>query len=127
MVWFHGGGNLAGAASDSIFDGESLARHGVLLVTAQYRLGVFGFFAHPELTRESPHHVSGNYGLLDQVAAPIRNRNGSVGATDSQFRCGTVAELVWHTTAGNPGYQFQFARAAPGREAAGAAHGSEVP
>ena len=42
-------------------------------------------------------------------------------ATDSQFRCGTVAELVWHTGAGNPGYQFQFARAAPGREAAGAA------
>ena len=48
-------------------------------------------------------------------------------ATDSQFRCGTVAELVWHTGAGNPGYQFQFARAAPGREDAGAAHGSEVP
>jgi len=69
MVWFHGGGNFAGAASDPIFDGESLARHGVLLVTAQYRLGVFGFFAHPELTRESPHHVSGNYGLLDQIAA----------------------------------------------------------
>jgi para-nitrobenzyl esterase len=48
-------------------------------------------------------------------------------ATDSQFRCGTVAELVWHTGTGNPGYQFQFARAAPGKEAAGAAHGSEVP
>jgi para-nitrobenzyl esterase len=69
MVWFHGGGNFAGAASDPIFDGESLARHGVLLVTAQYRLGVFGFFAHPELTKESPHHASGNYGLLDQIAA----------------------------------------------------------
>jgi len=311
MVWFHGGGNFAGAASDPIFDGESLARHGVLLVAAQYRLGVFGFFAHPELTRESPHRVSGNYGLLDQIAAlrwvrdnitkfggdpgnvtifgesagsldvnvlmasplssglfrrvigesgPVVNppplaeaeRKGEdlahrltapsqpglkglralssaelqkatgqglsflgpmlgvvvdgwvfpespmqafahgkehhVGlllgsnarelqrpffpmsgtlvqaitdqygpladravalygldsgsepqpdlqlgttmaqwATDSQFRCGTVAELVWHTTAGNPGYQFQFARAVPGREAAGAAHGSEVP
>jgi para-nitrobenzyl esterase len=48
-------------------------------------------------------------------------------ATDSQFRCGTVAELVWHAGAGNPGYQFQFARAAPGRETAGAAHGNEVP
>jgi para-nitrobenzyl esterase len=48
-------------------------------------------------------------------------------ATDSQFRCGTVAELVWHAGAGNPGYQFQFARTAPGREAAGAAHGTEVP
>ena len=69
MVWFHGGGNFAGAATDPLFDGESLARHGVVLVTAQYRLGVFGFLAHPELTKESPHHVSGNYGLLDQIAA----------------------------------------------------------
>jgi para-nitrobenzyl esterase len=48
-------------------------------------------------------------------------------ATDSQFRCGTVAELVWHAGAGNAGYQFEFARAAPGREAAGAGHGTEVP
>jgi para-nitrobenzyl esterase len=311
MVWFHGGGNFAGAASDPIFDGESLARHGVVLVTAQYRLGVFGFLAHPDLTRESPHHVSGNYGLLDQIAAlswvrdNIANFGGDPGnvtifgesagsldvnvlmtsplcrglfhrvigqsgpvvappplatmekkgedlarrlttasrpgieglralssaelqeatghglaflgptlgvvvdgwvfpespmkafaagkelrvglllgsnarelqrpffpmsgtlteaireqygpladralalygltggsepppdplygnalaqwATDSQFRCGTVAELVWHTRAGNPGYEFEFARAAPGREAAGAAHGTEVP
>jgi para-nitrobenzyl esterase len=311
MVWFHGGGNFAGAAMDPLFDGESLARHGVVLVTAQYRLGVFGFFAHPELAKESPHHVSGNYGLLDQVAAlrwvrdniakfggdpgnvtifgesagsldinvlmasplsrglfqrvigesgpvvapppvaeaekkgeelalkmttasqpglkgmralssaelqkgagqglsflgptlgvvvdgwvfeespmkvfaagkehraglllgsnarelqrpffpmtgtlaqaitgqygPLADRalalyglNGGAEpppdplfgtalaqwATDSQFRCGTVAELVWHTGAGNPGYQFQFSRAAPGREAAGAGHGTEVP
>jgi para-nitrobenzyl esterase len=310
MVWFHGGGNFAGAATDPIFDGESLARHGVVLVTAQYRLGVFGFFAHPDLTRESPRHSSGNYGLLDQIEAlrwvrdniakfggdpgnvtifgesagsldvnvlmtspltrglfhrvigqsgpvvappplaeaekkgedlaikltagdqpglkgmralssaelqkatgqglsflgpmlgvvvdgwvfpespmkvftagkehraalllgsnarelqrpffpmsgtlaqaiteqygPLADRalalyslnNGpepqpdplfgavmAQWATDSQFRCGTVAELVWHTGAGNSGYQFQFARATPGREAAGAAHGSEV-
>jgi para-nitrobenzyl esterase len=311
MVWFHGGGNFAGAASEPIFDGESLARQGVLLVTAQYRLGVFGFLAHPELTKESPHHVSGNYGLLDQIAAlrwvrdniakfggdpgnvtifgesagsldvnvlmtsplsrglfrgvigesgpvvapptlaegekkgeelarklttasqpglkglrvlssaelqeatgqglaflgatlgvvvdgwvfpespmavfasgkehrvglllgsnarelqrpffpmsgtlaqaiaeqygPLADQalalyglNGGMEpqpdpllgtvmaqwATDSQFRCGTIAELVWHAGTGNPGYQFQFARAAPGREASGAAHGTEVP
>jgi para-nitrobenzyl esterase len=311
MVWFHGGGNFAGAASDPLFDGESLAKQGVLLVTAQYRMGVFGFFAHPELTRESPHHASGNYGLLDQIAAlrwvraniakfggdpanvtifgesagsldvnvlmasplsrglfrrvigesgpvvnpppladaekkgedlaqkltkpdlpgvkglralPAADLQKATGqglsflgpelgvvvdgwvfpespmkvfaagkelrvdlllgsnarelqrpffpmsgtltqaiteqygplagralaayglqdgkepppdplfgtamaqwATDSQFRCGTVAELVWHTAAGIPGYQFQFSRAAPGREAAGAAHGTEVP
>jgi para-nitrobenzyl esterase len=69
MVWIHGGGNFAGAGSDSVFDGESLARHGVVLVTVNYRLGVFGFFAHPELTKESPRHVSGNYGLLDQILA----------------------------------------------------------
>ncbi len=311
MVWFHGGGNFAGAASEPIFDGESFARHGVLLVTAQYRLGVLGFLAHSELTRESPHHVSGNYGLLDQIAAlrwvrdniakfggdpanvtifgesagsldvnvlmtsplsrglfhrvigesgpvidappmaemekkgeelarrlttpslpglkglralpaadlhkatsqglaflgptlgvvvdgwvfpqsPMKvftaGKEHRVGlllgsnarelqrpffpmtgtlvqaiteqygpladralalyglkdgqepapdplygpvlaqwATDSQFRCGTVAELVWHTGSGNPGYQFEFARTAPGREANGAAHGTEVP
>lgn len=311
MVWIYGGGNFAGAASDPTFNGENLARHGVLLVTANYRLGVFGFFAHPELTKESPHHASGNYGLLDQLAAlhwvhdniakfggdpgnvtifgesagsldinvlmasplskglfqrvigesgpivappslaeaekkgesvaaklgitgpgslaklrslsseklqaatgqglaflgptlgvdidgwvfqesplktfaagheqrvglllgnnsqelqrpffpmsgglhaaiekqygPLADRAfelyglsgaaephpdaelGSVmaqWATDSQFRCGTVAELVWHTHAGNPGYEFQFSRAAPGREALGAPHGTEVP
>jgi len=69
MVWFHGEGNFAGAASDPIYDGERMARPGVVLVTAQYRLGVFGFFAHPDLKRESPHHSSGNYGVLDQIAA----------------------------------------------------------
>jgi len=69
MVWIHGGGNYGGTASSANFDGESLARHGVLVVTANYRLTIFGFFAHPELTRESPHHSSGNYGLLDQIAA----------------------------------------------------------
>ncbi len=69
MLWLHGGGNYAGTASGANFDGESLARRGVVLVTVNYRLTVFGFFAHPELTRESAHHASGNYGLMDQVAA----------------------------------------------------------
>jgi para-nitrobenzyl esterase len=69
MVWIHGGGNYGGTASTGNFDGQSLARHGVVLVTINYRLTVFGFLAHPELTRESPHHSSGNYGLLDQIAA----------------------------------------------------------
>jgi len=68
MVWFHGGGNYAGTASANNFDGESLARRGVVVVTANYRLSVFGFLAHPELTKESPHHASGNYGLMDQIA-----------------------------------------------------------
>ena len=311
MVWIHGGGNFAGASSESTFGGESLARHGVVLVSVNYRLGVFGFFEHPELTKESPHHVSGNYGLLDQILAlrwvhdnigrfggdpgkvtifgesagsldinvlmaspltralfqrvigesgpvvapppladgekkgealaarlnatgspaldklralssadlqkatgqglsflgsalgvvvdgwvfpqspmktfaagkehrvslllgsnsqelqrPFFGMSGSLRqeverqygplaeralqlyglsggaepgpvpelgpvqalwATDSQFRCGSVAELVWHTSAGNPGYQFQFSRSSPGKEALGAPHGSEVP
>lgn len=68
MVWIHGGGNYGGTASSGNFDGQSLARHGVVLVTANYRLNIFGFLAHPELTRESPHKSSGNYGLLDQIA-----------------------------------------------------------
>ncbi len=68
MVWFHGGGNTEGWANTPFFYGTDLAKHGVVVVTAQYRLGVFGFFAHPELTKESPHRASGNYGLLDQIA-----------------------------------------------------------
>jgi para-nitrobenzyl esterase len=69
MLWFHGGGNIAGSAIEPLFNGETLARYGVILITANYRLGVFGFFAHPELTKESPHHSSGNYALLDQIMA----------------------------------------------------------
>ena len=69
MVWIHGGGNFAGSGVEPVFNGEAFARHGVVLVTVNYRLGVFGFFAHPQLTRESPHHASGNYGLLDQIMA----------------------------------------------------------
>jgi para-nitrobenzyl esterase len=307
MLWIHGGGNFAGSGSDAAFDGEAFARRGVVLVTANYRLGVFGFFAHPGLTAESPHHASGNYGLMDQIAAlkwvrdniarfggdprnvtvfgesagaldinvlmtsrfakdlytrligesgpvvappplsegekkgldvaasfkadsikalravspqdlqkatgqglqflgpllgvvvdgwvlpqppfqvfqaghehrvdlllgsnareltrpffpvaglkegieaefgPLTPRamevyglkNGSEPpadpvfgnamaqwATDTQFRCGTVAQLVWHSRAGNRGYQFQFSRVPQARESVGAAHGSEIP
>src|SRR5579862_6004323 len=69
MVWFHGGGLVSGQASDAFFDGAMLAKKGVIVVTVNYRLNVFGFFAHPELTAESEHHSSGNYGELDQLAA----------------------------------------------------------
>lgn len=308
MLWIHGGGNFAGSSGEAIFDGAQFAQHGVVLVSANYRLGVFGFFAHPELTAESNHHASGNYGLMDQIAAlkwvhkniakfggdprnvtlfgesagaldinvlmtsPLTKRlfarligeSGPVvappslaegekkglsvaeglqahslkalralpaadlqkttgeglsflgpllgvvvdgwvlprapfavfeagqehridlllgtnarelmrpffpipglregimaqfgplatralqiygiqgektpaapdpvygdamaqWATDAQFRCGTVAELVWHSRASNTSYQFQFSRVPPGRESVGAAHGSELP
>jgi len=69
MVWFHGGGNFAGSGVEPLFNGETLARNGVVLVTSNYRLGIFGFFAHPELTKESARHASGNYGLMDQIQA----------------------------------------------------------
>jgi len=71
MVWIPGGGNFAGGivAGGREGIGESLVRRGVVVVSLNYRLGSFGFFSHPALTRESPHHASGNQGLLDQIAA----------------------------------------------------------
>jgi len=69
MVWLFGGGFLVGSPSDILFDGEKLARRGVILVAANYRVGLFGFLAHPALTAESPHRSSSNYALLDQIAA----------------------------------------------------------
>ena len=69
MVWIYGGGFRAGATSEPRQDGEHLAQKGVVVVSMNYRLGIFGFFSHPQLTAESSHHASGNYGLLDQTAA----------------------------------------------------------
>ena len=69
LVYFYGGGLMAGDGSEPRYDGESMSRQGIVAITVNYRLTVFGFLAHPELTKESPHHSSGNYGLLDQNAA----------------------------------------------------------
>ncbi|HEU0185693.1 MAG TPA: carboxylesterase family protein, partial [Blastocatellia bacterium] len=69
LVYFFGGGFMAGDGSEGRYDGESMAKKGIVAITVNYRLSVFGFFAHPELTKESPHHASGNYALLDQHAA----------------------------------------------------------
>lgn len=69
LVYFHGGGLAAGDSTEPRYDGENMARKGIVAVTVNYRLSVFGFFVHPELTAESPHRVSGNYGLMDQAAA----------------------------------------------------------
>ena len=69
MVWIHGGGYTTGSGAQSFYSGESLAREGVVVVTINYRLGPFGFLAHPLLSKESAKAVSGNYGLLDQIAA----------------------------------------------------------
>jgi para-nitrobenzyl esterase len=69
LVYIFGGGFQNGDGSEPRYDGESMARHGIVAVSVNYRTNIFGFFVHPELTRESPHHASGNYGLLDQAAA----------------------------------------------------------
>lgn len=69
LVYFYGGGFAAGDGSEPRYDGESMAAKGVVTLTVNYRLNVFGFLAHPELSKESPHHASGNYGLMDQAAA----------------------------------------------------------
>lgn len=69
FVWIYGGGLNSGSANCAIYDGEEMARKGVIFVSINYRVGVFGFMAHPELSKESGHEASGNYGFLDQIAA----------------------------------------------------------
>ncbi len=69
IVWSYGGGFTVGSGSQPNYDGEALARKGAVVVTYNYRLGMLGFFSHPELTKESKHHASGNYGMMDMVQA----------------------------------------------------------
>ena len=69
LVYFYGGGFAAGDGSENRYDGENMAKKGIVTLTVNYRLGIWGFFSHPELTKESINHASGNYGLLDQTAA----------------------------------------------------------
>lgn len=69
IVYIHGGGFMSGSGSVAIYDGEAMAKKGIVFVTINYRHGLFGFFSHPELTKESTYNASGNYGILDQIAA----------------------------------------------------------
>jgi para-nitrobenzyl esterase len=69
MVWIYGGGYNVGSGSQPEYEGEALAKKGAVVVTINYRLGVFGFFSHPDLTRESDRRGAGNFGLLDSIAA----------------------------------------------------------
>ncbi|MEK7254849.1 MAG: carboxylesterase family protein [Bacteroidota bacterium] len=69
LLYYYGGGYVAGDGSEPRYDGESMAKQGIVVVTCNYRLNIFGFFSHPELSAEAPYKASGNYGLLDQVAA----------------------------------------------------------
>jgi para-nitrobenzyl esterase len=69
LVFIHGGALREGSGSIDVYNGEELAKKGIIVVTINYRLGVLGFLAHPDLNAESPHNSSGNYGYLDQIAA----------------------------------------------------------
>ena len=78
LVYIHGGSLMTGSASYEDYNGEAVAKQGVIMINIQYRLGVFGYFAHPDLVKESPNGTTGNYGLLDQIEAlKWINRNAS--------------------------------------------------
>ena len=79
LFYVFGGGFQNGDGSEPRYDGENMARRGMVAVSINYRTNIFGFFVHPELTKESPHHAAGNYGLLDQVAA-LRWVHENIGA-----------------------------------------------
>jgi para-nitrobenzyl esterase len=134
MVWIHGGGYQAGASHEPRHDGMRLARNGVVLVTLNYRLGVFGFFAHPALSQEDPRGSSGNYGLLDMVAAlqwvhdniaAFGGDPGNVtifGESAGSFAVSALMAMpaargLFHKAIGESGAHFGPSLAAPTREA----------
>jgi len=90
IVWIYGGGYVNGSASMPLYRGDRLAQKGAIVVTVAYRLGPLGFLALPELTRESPHHSSGNYGLMDQIAA-LRWVQKNIAAFGGDPKCVTIA------------------------------------
>jgi para-nitrobenzyl esterase len=131
MVWIHGGGFVAGTPAEQLYHGEWLARKGVVVVSVGYRLGVFGFLAHPELTAESAQHVSGNYGLLDIIAglqwvrkniaafggdpARVTIFGESAGAIAvSQLCASPLAKGLFHAAISESGGSFGPVRAAGG-------------
>ena len=90
IVWIYGGGYINGSASMPLYWGDRLARKGAIVVTIAYRLGPLGFLALPELTRESPNHSSGNYGLMDQIAA-LEWVQRNIAAFGGNPKCVTIA------------------------------------
>ncbi len=86
MVWIHGGSLVGGSGSEAMYDGVAMARQGIVFVSINYRLGLLGYFAHPALSAESPQHLSGNYGLLDQIEALrwVRDNIGAFGGDPQQ-------------------------------------------
>ncbi|MBU0823427.1 MAG: carboxylesterase family protein [Alphaproteobacteria bacterium] len=84
FLWIHGGSLTAGSGAEPLYDGSALAKRGLVVVSINYRLGALGYLAHPELSAESPDRVSGNYGLLDQIAALewVKRNIGAFGGDD---------------------------------------------
>lgn len=78
ILWIHGGGYYGGSASQAIYDGGNLARHGAVVITLNYRLGILGFFAHPKLTSETPHRAAGSQAIHDHIAALRSVKNNVV-------------------------------------------------
>ena len=131
MVWFYGGGLQGGTSDDIVFDGEGLCRHGVVLVTVNYRTGVFGYFGHPDLEKENEHLSSGNYGLQDQILSLrwVRENIGAFGGDPrnvtifgcsgggrscqgiacSPLAAGLVQHAIIHSAGGlNPNYSLEY-------------------
>jgi para-nitrobenzyl esterase len=144
MVWLHGGSNRVGSGAQPTYSGVSLTARGVVLVTINYRLGTLGFFSHPELTAKSPHHSSGNYGLLDQLAALHWVRNNiaqfggdpqnvtlfgeSAGAIDAaMLMTSPLAEGLFRRVISESGPAFNPAQTLAQAEALGTAVGDLAP
>jgi para-nitrobenzyl esterase len=141
MVWIHGGALTAGAGSIAGYDGEQLAGKGVVVVTINYRLGVFGFFAHPELSMESDRHAAGNFGLLDQIAA-LQWVQKNIAAFGGDPKCVTIfgesagswstnllaasplARGLFHRVIGESGGQFEPMKSLARAEQAGGKFGA---
>jgi para-nitrobenzyl esterase len=142
LVWIHGGGYSNGSASMPLYWGDRLAGKGIVVVTIAYRLGPLGFLAHPELTRESPHHSSGNYGLMDQIAALkwVQRNIGAFGGNPkrvtiagqsagsmavSELMASPQAKGLYQGAIGESGGLFEPLQLAPGYRLANAEHDGE--
>jgi para-nitrobenzyl esterase len=101
LVWIYGGGGVSGSTAEPIYDGNAIAKKGVVVVSMNYRVNVFGWFAHPELTKESLHHASGNYGSLDQLAGIqwVKNNIGQFGGDPSTI-------TIWGESGGSRSVNF---------------------
>jgi para-nitrobenzyl esterase len=115
FVYIHGGGFNEGSGSVPVYDGEGLAKKGLVMITINYRLSVFGFFTHPELTREAGSHASGNYGLLDCVAALewIRDNVAAFGGDPSRVTIAgqSAGAMAVHALVASPLGKGLFQRA----------------